>query len=149
MSQWIKAYLMKQIIFNKPTGLTIRKSLLLGFSAMSFIMILATLVALYSTNQVSKSMAVILEQRLPAMLQSSQIAKAVNELAVTGTSFQSVKNDNDLAFVEQEFFKAVEDYKQSLKGMDNIVRQKAHIRNFSNALTENLEKLRTLAKQQH
>lgn len=147
MFQWIKSHLLKQTRFKTTNGLTIRKGLLLGYSAVASIMILATSFALFSTDQVSKSMSVILDKRLPAMLQSSAVAKAVNELAITGTSFQSVKNEDDFVLVNQEFSKAVLELNDSLKHMNNIVKHKAHIRNVSIALTENIEKLRTLTKQ--
>jgi diguanylate cyclase (GGDEF)-like protein len=137
---------LKKPMFEKPTGLSIRRSLLLGFIAMSSVMILATFFAIFSTKQISYSMADILDQRLPAMLQSSQVAKAVNELTVTGTFFKSANTENELQTAELAFEKAVFEFEQSLISNESINTKMIDIQNFALELTENLKKLDTLAK---
>ncbi len=148
MFQWIKPVclpLTRRI--RAAGGLSIKKSLLLGFAAMASVMMLATLIALFSGNQVSKSMDVILEQRLPAMLQTLRLAKAVDALAATGTSLQSVSSEADRQLAVQEFTDAVTEFEQSLNDIDSTATEMEDVRRSAAALTENLRRLQTMAEQ--
>ncbi len=102
---------------------------------MASVMMLATLIALFSGNQVSKSMDVILEQRLPAMLQTLRLAKAVDALAATGTSLQSVSSEADRQLAVQEFTDAVTEFEQSLNDIDSTATEMEDVRRSAAALT--------------
>ncbi|WP_372880467.1 diguanylate cyclase [Psychromonas sp.] len=132
---------------QSAAGLSIRRSLLLGFAAMAAVMILATLVALFSSNQISKSMDIIIEQRLPTMMHTLRVANAVDALAASGISLQSVSSESDRQHAAQKLNNAITEFEQSLSGIDSMAAEMRDVRRFAAALTENLHSLHTMAEQ--
>lgn len=82
------------------TGLGIRSSLLLGFGAMSGVMTLAVLAALYFSSRINSAVGEILESRLPATADTLRVARAADALTATGLTLStlSTKADRDIAF---------------------------------------------------
>ncbi|ACN13472.1 signal transduction family protein (GGDEF domain protein) [Desulforapulum autotrophicum HRM2] len=114
---------------------------------MALVMLLATLIALFSTTQVSKSMGVILDKRLPTMMQTLRVAKAVDALAATGVSIASVRTEDDRQVASQRFDNAVVELEQSLSGLDRIPKEMDDVRRLAAELTENLLRLSNMAEQ--
>jgi diguanylate cyclase (GGDEF)-like protein len=150
---WIKQFGSKSPMQTRQTphhsnvGLSIRRSLLLGFGAMAFVMLLATFISLFSTARVSKSMEVILDTRLPEMMQTLRVAKAVDALAATGVSLASARTENVLNLAFQRFENAVAGLEKSLNTFDSIPQEGDDVRRLAAELTENIRKLSTMAEQ--
>ncbi|MGB5445017.1 MAG: diguanylate cyclase [Psychromonas sp.] len=134
-------------LISPAAGLSIKRSLLLGFAAMACVMILATLIALFSTTHVSNSMGVILEKRLPAMMQTLRVSKAVESLATTGIALQSASSDDDRQLALQRFTNAVTELEQALSGINSATTEMEDVRRLGAELTENLRRLHAMAEQ--
>ena len=137
----------RQTPHHSNVGLSIRRSLLLGFGAMACVMLLATFISLFSTTRISKSMEVILDKRLPEMMQTLRVAKAVDTLAATGVSLASARTENLLKLAFQRFENAVAGLEKSLNTFDSILQERDDIRRLAAELTENIRKLSTMAAQ--
>jgi len=127
--------------------ISIRNSLLLGFGAMSGVMLLATFIAFFSTARVSQSIRVILDERLPVMSQTLRVARATDALAATGISLASVNTDTDRRTAFQRFDRAVDSLQQSLDCLSDITTEADVVRVLGNQLIENLQILTNKADQ--
>lgn len=137
----------RQTPHHSAAGLSIQNSLLLGFGAMVFVMLLATFISLFSTARVSRSMGVILDTRLPEMMQTLQVAKAVDTLAATGISLASAITENARELAFQRFEIAEANLEQLLNSLDSIPKAINDDRRLVTELTQNSRRLSTMAKQ--
>lgn len=147
--QWIKmsCLALANKLFQPIVNLSIRNSLLLGFSAMAFVMLLATAIVFFSGNQLSKAMNVVLEQRLPTMMQTLQVANALDKLAATGTLLQSANSSSDLQNAELALLEKQSNVEQALENVDSAVVKIQVVHKLATELFYNLRQLNTIAKQ--
>lgn len=128
-------------------GMGIRTSLLLGFGAMCTVMVVATSTALFSTAKVSESIGAILDERLPATVQTLGVARATDALAATGVPLASVTTDKGRRMAYQRVDNALGALRQSLSGLAATTTGTDEVRRLADELTENLRRLRTMVDQ--
>ena len=153
MLRWINGFVPKAAMNPKEerraylAGISIRTSLLLGFGAMSGVMLLATSIAFFSTARVSESIRIILDERLPVMSQTLRVARATDALAATGIQLASVKTDVDRRNAFQRLDTAVNSLEQALVSLADTTTGADDVRNLANELIENLHVLTDMADQ--
>jgi signal transduction histidine kinase/HPt (histidine-containing phosphotransfer) domain-containing protein/AmiR/NasT family two-component response regulator len=101
--------------------LSIRASLLLGFTALGGVMVLAVLAALFVSARMATSVGDILDDQLPATVHSLRVARAADALAASGTAlaFLTTATERDLAF--DRVHNAQEDLSQALAQADQTL----------------------------
>ena len=129
------------------SGLGIRAGLTLGFGAMSAVMLIAASVALFSTAQMSDSLSVILDQRLPVAVQTLKVVRAADALAATGIPLASVASveERTVSFERVDMARAA--LSQSLSALERITTGLEDIRALVGELTENLGKMQAIVDQ--
>jgi len=125
--------------------LGIRSSLLLSFGAMTGVMVLAVLSALYFSSSVNNAVSNILDAQLPVTVGTLRVARAADALTASGLSLStlSTEADRDVAFqqvhgAEVSMEKALEDLRK-VAGETEMIPS-----NLFAELEENLRRLQAI-----
>ena len=129
------------------SGLGIRASLMLGFGAMGAVMLIAASVALFSTAQMSDSLGVILDHRLPVAVQTLRVARAADTLAATGVPLASVATDAERTVSFKRVDMARDALFQSLVDLERLTMGMEDVRALVGELTDNLGKMQAIVDQ--
>ena len=125
--------------------LGIRASLLLGFGAMTGIMILSVLAALFFSSRVNIAVRGILESQLPITVHTLHVARAADALTASGLSVAtlSTKADRDATF--QRVNSAVEALDRALEDLEKDAGDAGMIPlNLLTTLKANLQRLQDI-----
>lgn len=137
----------RRVFRSSFAGLGIRTSLLLGFGAMSAVMILATSVALFGTAKISESINVILDERLPATVETLRVTRATDALAASGVPLASVTTDAGRRIAFQRVDDALISLRQSLGSLADTTSGTDDVRRLAGELADNLRRLRDMVDQ--
>lgn len=129
------------------SGLGIRASLILGFGAMSAVMVIAVSVALFSTTRMSESLNVILDRRLPVALQTLKVVRAADALAAAGGSLASAATTEGRTASFERAGKARDALFHSLTDLEKITTGLDDVRSLVGELTDNLGKMQVIVDQ--
>jgi len=125
--------------------LGIRSSLLLGFGAMTGVVLLAVLGALYFSARVNSSVSEILHSQLPLTMGTYRVARAADALAASGLSLATLatEKERDVAFRQiGSAVHALESALEDLRRTGPAVRQEPA--GLFEDLTRNLEKMQDI-----
>lgn len=127
------------------TRLSIRSSLILGLGAMSGVMALSVLAALFVSSSVISSVGEILEVQLPATVNTFRVARAAEALGASGIplAFLSTANEREVAFHRVDT--ALKTLKQSQASLQKAAEgNDEELGSLLSELTDNLQRMRDI-----